>query len=213
MKLFDTVKQAMKLKVYLAGPDVFKPNPIQVGKDKKAILARVGLEGLFPMDPEIKDFAFNRQTALTIAEGNENLMNQSQVILVNMTPWHGPSMDVGTAFEAGYMSGRAKYQPNDVLIVGYYEGEWEQDFTKRVEEMYYAGKKLTHNEDGTVVDENGNSLEKFGLSENLMIPGAIHKTGGAIYQSFQEAVDNVQKLWEAKQDKLAVPVSTATAAY
>ena len=198
MKFFNFKKSAERLRVYLAGPDVFLPNPIGVGKIKKDKLAQVGYEGLYPMDPSIENFQPNPETAYKIALGNEGLMDSAQIILVNMTPWHGPSMDVGTAFEAGYMRGLSKFKPGEVLIVGYYEGPFEHDFTKRVADIYYKGE-VTQNADGSVTDKNGNSLEKFGLTENLMIPGAIKQTGGEIFMSFDEAVANLDRLCALKQ--------------
>ena len=39
--------------IYLAGPDVFRPNPFEIANKKKEILAKYGLVGHFPMDNEI----------------------------------------------------------------------------------------------------------------------------------------------------------------
>jgi nucleoside 2-deoxyribosyltransferase len=121
-----------KLHVYLAGPDVFLPNPIKIGEAKKRLVEHVGCIAHFPMDPEIKNWEPNEETAIRIAKENEALMDICQVITVNMTPWHGPSMDVGTAFEAGYMSGKAKFCPDHVLIIGYYEGNVTLNFLDRI---------------------------------------------------------------------------------
>jgi len=38
------------MKVYLAGPDVFLPDAVEVGQRKAAICARHGLTGLYPLD-------------------------------------------------------------------------------------------------------------------------------------------------------------------
>lgn len=194
------------LKVYLAGPDVFKKDPVQVGKEKKLALKKAGHVGKFPMDPEIKDFAHDKKTAYTIAKGNEDLMDSCQVILINMTPWHGPSMDVGTAFEVGYMKHKAKYTPT--LLIGYYEGEVQPDFTKRVAEMHYGGN-VHFAENGDVTDKEGISLENFDLPENLMIAAAIHHTGGEIFHSFDEAVNNISRLWQLKEQNIVELKSAA----
>jgi len=73
-----------------------KKKPKDVGEEKKKILSDIDkrLNGHFPMDPSIPNFAFNQETALKIAAENEGLMNKGQIIMVNMSPWHGPSMDV-----------------------------------------------------------------------------------------------------------------------
>ncbi len=38
------------MKIYLAGPDVFLPDAIEIGHRKAAICARHGLTGLYPLD-------------------------------------------------------------------------------------------------------------------------------------------------------------------
>lgn len=199
MRYFEDIKNSKQtvenkpnpLHVYLAGPDVFKPNPIALGTEKKQIVQLAGHIGHFPMDPELDGFGNNPETAYKIGKANEGLMKMCQVILVNMTPWRGSSMDTGTAFEVGYMSHKYDYDPN-VLIIGYYEGDCDLNYIKRV-----AGD-VTPDEHGTYRDEAGMSIENFGLSENLMIPAAIHKTGGEIYLSFQEAVNHIEPLWNRK---------------
>ena len=40
-------------RAYLAGPDVFFPNPVEIGAAKKAICAEHGLEGVFPLDANL----------------------------------------------------------------------------------------------------------------------------------------------------------------
>ena len=38
------------MKIYLAGPDVFLPDAVEIGRRKAAICARHGLTGLYPLD-------------------------------------------------------------------------------------------------------------------------------------------------------------------
>ena len=38
------------MKIYLAGPDVFLPDAVEIGRRKAAIRARHGLIGLYPLD-------------------------------------------------------------------------------------------------------------------------------------------------------------------
>ncbi len=190
--------QDKKLHVYLAGPDVFYPAPAAVGAMKKRMIEEQGCVGHYPLDTPIPEFKADEATALKIAEANEALMDMSQVILVNMTPWHGPSMDVGTAFETGYMRAKAKHAPGGVLIIGYYEGMVNRSFMDRVAAMV-CNNDVVHHADGLILDQKGNSLENFSLPENLMITSAIKKTGGFIFSSFEEAVDNITMLWAEKQ--------------
>jgi nucleoside 2-deoxyribosyltransferase len=38
------------MKIYLAGPDVFLPDAVDVGRRKVALCSRDGLIGLYPLD-------------------------------------------------------------------------------------------------------------------------------------------------------------------
>lgn len=190
-----------EIHIYLAGPDVFMPNTLEIGRKKKALLESKGYKAHYPMDNQIEPFKQDSATAMLIAKENELLMKKSHIILLNMTPWHGPSMDVGTAFEAGFMSAKAEYQPENILIIGYYEKEVELNFAKRIASLYFTSiDKVRFNPDGSAVDYQGNTLENFGLSENLMIEASIAKTGGEKFLSFEEAVNAIERLWSRKQD-------------
>src|SRR5690606_8586836 len=39
--------------LYLAGPDVFRPDARERGRELKALCAEFGIEGLFPLDQEV----------------------------------------------------------------------------------------------------------------------------------------------------------------
>ena len=133
-------------------------------------------------------------------------MDQSQVILINMTPWHGPSMDIGTAMEAGYMYRRAKEA--GVLLIGYYEGAHTKSFSQRVTEKVYQGA-VTTDKDGNITGSDGMAVEAFDLTDNLMVPGAIKESGGQIFDSFEKAASKITALWEAKQALVAEAGATA----
>ncbi|HEV2523920.1 MAG TPA: nucleoside 2-deoxyribosyltransferase [Gammaproteobacteria bacterium] len=191
-----------KTHAYLAGPDVFLPNPIQIGKDKKAILARYGIEGHFPFDNELPlgENKEPRELAFAIAKGNEEMMSTCNVVFANLMPWYGPGTDNGTSFEMGFMSARAMHDPN-ILIIGYYPDGIPEKFSARISSMVYNGKVSTSSEGFVSSTETGRGIESFGLSDNLMIEGAIQKTGGKIYGSFEEAAANVKNLLAEKQQK------------
>ena len=42
-----------KPKVYLAGPDIFLPNPMDHGEKLKTICSKYNLEGLYPLDNQL----------------------------------------------------------------------------------------------------------------------------------------------------------------
>ena len=93
-------------KIYLAGPDVFLPDAVGIGRRKCEICARHGLTGLYPLDNSVDLSA--RNASLNIFRGNEAMMDAADAIIANLTPFRGPSADAGTVYELGYAAGRGK---------------------------------------------------------------------------------------------------------
>src|SRR5438045_754938 len=93
-------------KVYLAGPDVFLPDAVDIGRRKAELCRRNGLIGMYPLDNAIERAA--KDASLQIFRGNENMMNAADAIIANLTPFRGPSADAGTIYELGYMAGLGK---------------------------------------------------------------------------------------------------------
>jgi nucleoside 2-deoxyribosyltransferase len=92
------------MKVYLAGPDVFLPDAPAMAQRKREICAAHGLTGIFPVDahpehPEGTDLPL----WLWIYRRNEAHMRDAAAIIANLTPFRGPSADVGTVYELGFM--------------------------------------------------------------------------------------------------------------
>ena len=94
------------MKIYLAGPDVFLPDAVEIGRRKAAICARHGLIGLYPLDNAI-DLAA-RDASLNIFGSNEAMMIEADAIIANISPFRGPGADAGTVYELGLMAGRGK---------------------------------------------------------------------------------------------------------
>jgi nucleoside 2-deoxyribosyltransferase len=143
------------MKVYLAGPDVFLPDAVEVGQRKAAICARHGLTGLYPLDNAVDLVADDASGA--IYRGNEAMMMACDVIVANLTPFRGASADAGTVFELGFMAGRGK------LCLGYSNDIWS--YTERVRRR----ETVTAAGDGRLIDADGLTVEDFGLADNLMI--------------------------------------------
>ena len=85
-----------RMKIYLAGPDVFRENAKDHGAWLKRMCVEFGHEGLYPLDNEIVPLDSKK-----IFEANFDLIKSCDVVLANMTPFRGPSMDPGTAWEIG----------------------------------------------------------------------------------------------------------------
>jgi nucleoside 2-deoxyribosyltransferase len=155
--------------LYLAGPDVFEPDAAARFAAMKRICAKHGAVGLSPLDgpaPERPD----RDAALAIFDRNVELIRQSNAVVANVTPFRGPSADVGTALEIGIAL--ALRRP----AFGY----------SRAPHLYpakvQAGRSTsTKQADAQAFAADGFAIEDFGLFDNLMIVGAIERSGGALF--------------------------------
>jgi nucleoside 2-deoxyribosyltransferase len=160
------------MRVYLAGPDVFLPNARARGAALKAVCARYGLTGVFPLDdvadepPDVAALPLARCIALR----NELHIQSCGALIANLTPFRGPSADAGTVFEVGFM--RALGRP----VFG-----WSNDarcFTER--SRVFLGDAAVCGPEG-LRDGEGMLVEAFGLADNLMIDGAIMASGGTLF--------------------------------
>ena len=83
------------MKLYLAGPDVFRPDALQWAKDVRALCRREGHEALIPLD--------GRKTeAVGIYRNNLRLIGEADAVLANLNPFRGSEPDSGTCVEIGY---------------------------------------------------------------------------------------------------------------
>ena len=165
------------MKIYLAGPDVFLPDAIGIGRRKAAICARHGLTGLYPLDNAIDLTAAD--ASLAIFKGNEAMMDAADAIIANLTPFRGPSADAGTVYELGYMAGRGKLcfaYSNDPAL-----------YTERVARSFAVKTALG----GHLIDDEGLTVEDFGLSDNLMMIHTLDLRGARLVTPRQRP----QNIW------------------
>lgn len=142
-------------RAYLAGPDVFLPDARMLLAAKHDICRSAGLDALPPVDGEMAgDAADPLSWARAISRGNEALMNGADLIVANFTPFRGPGMDAGTAFEVGYMRARGKPVFAYTNLPGsYLDRVRDNGLTPGVDRR----------------DPDGLLVEDFGLAENLML--------------------------------------------
>ena len=76
------------MKVYLAGPDVFLPDAIGIGRRKVELCRRHGLTGLYPLDNAIDPSA--NGASLQIFRANRAMMDSADAVMANLTPFRGP---------------------------------------------------------------------------------------------------------------------------
>jgi nucleoside 2-deoxyribosyltransferase len=162
------------MRVYLAGPDVFLPDAITIGRHKVELCSRHGLIGLYPLDNTIELSAAD--ASLAIFKGNERMMDEADAIIANLTPFRGAGADPGTVYELGYMAGRGK------LCFGYSNDPGiYADRLRRLTEVTAR--------DGVLVDAEGLTVEDFGLSDNLMMIHALDCRGAPLVTPRQRPAD------------------------
>lgn len=97
-------------------------------------------------------------------------MRKANAVIANITPFRGPGMDPGTAFEIGFMRALGKpvfcYTASDLL------------HAERA--ARWAGAAVRERKGEGLEDGDGLLIENFGMVENLMIDGAVEASGGVI---------------------------------
>jgi nucleoside 2-deoxyribosyltransferase len=166
-------------RIYLAGPEVFLPNPIEIADQKKRICENYGLKGVFPLDTEIEGLVPGEpESGYKISVANEELIRSCQGVIANMTPFRGPSADVGTAYEMGFAKALG-------LAVFAYTNSMCPFIYRVIGDQTIGAKK---DEAGVYRDFYKMSVEDFGLHDNLMLEGGIVNSGGSL-STWQPAND------------------------
>jgi nucleoside 2-deoxyribosyltransferase len=130
------------------------------------------IQAMYPLDKAIDNFGYNLDTALRIYYANVELMVQAHATASNMVRFRSPSMDVGTAFEMGFV--RAQGKP----VFSYYDavpfyGSFEESGTYQERVLFY---NYTESIDDRF-DKDGIEVEGFGANDNLMMWGSYTDTG------------------------------------
>lgn len=154
----------MKPRIYLAGPEVFLPDAVEAGERKKVICELHGFEGVYPLDSVLDLNGLSpRDAAFAIGRANEDLIRSCQMVVANITPFRGPSADVGTVYEMGF---------------GAALGLRVSAYTNVPTDLLTRTQNYLEFEPHMVCDDDGMRVESFGLRDNLMIEQSIDRTGG-----------------------------------
>lgn len=156
-------------RAYLAGPEVFLPDALAVLAAKAGIARAAGLDPLTPLDKEMPPLPTPRERGIAIAEANEALIRHCDLVIANLIPFRGPSADAGTVYEVGYARGLG------LPVFGYTNDP--REYRDRARLLGIAQE--SQGEHGPR-DPEGLAIEDFGLTDNLMIEGAILASGGAM---------------------------------
>ncbi|MHC3993543.1 nucleoside 2-deoxyribosyltransferase [Thiomicrolovo sp. ZZH C-3] len=144
--------------IYLAGPDVFEPDPFAAGKALKALCADYGFEGLFPLDNAIDTFDHPHKTAEAIRQANIDLIRRADIVMANLNPFRGFEPDSGTVYEVGFAEALGK------PVFAYAADR------RHMPERLREHQRLSPD---AVQCREGKSIESFALSHNLMFTHTV----------------------------------------
>jgi nucleoside 2-deoxyribosyltransferase len=164
----------MNPRVYLAGPDVFLPDPHGWAARRRAICAVHGLDAINPLDrlPDEATSLADLPEWRRIALRNEAHIHGCDAVIANLTPFRGPSADVGTVYEIGLARALGR------LVFGY--ANVAEKFSRRSFDFAATHGGAIIGRGGVWRDGDGMLIEQFGLFDNLMIEAAVVASGGAL---------------------------------
>lgn len=138
------------MRLYLAGPDVFRPDARSWAAEARALCAGLGHQALIPLDNE-------ESTATGIYHGNIAMLRGAEGVIANLNPFRGHEPDSGTCVEVGFALALGK------PVVGYI-----QDGRPQVEKLLPSGQppRLCQ---GRPLGPDGLFVEDFGYPVNLML--------------------------------------------
>ena len=159
-------------KIYIAGPDVFEKNSIQIGKKLVQLCAEYGYEGLYPLD-NVVDFSQEKQKiAQDIFQANVAMIQEADIVIANLNQFRGKEADSGTVWECGFAYGLGK------KVYGYMDKK--QDYIES-----FAKDEKFATSDG-FVDKNGLFIEDFAYPINLMLACSMKIVEGDFATLLQE---------------------------
>jgi nucleoside 2-deoxyribosyltransferase len=150
------------MKIYLAGPDVFRPDALAWAEEGRRLCAAHGHVALVPLDGV-------ETTAAGIFHANIDLIRSADAVLANLNPFRGCEPDSGTCVEVGFALAL------DKPVVGYLDRR--ETTVERAERL--AGQPLARR-DGRAVDGEGMFIEDFGLPLNLMLAVPVRVVVGGL---------------------------------
>ena len=155
------------IRLYLAGPEVFHRDAVQLGMAKQLLCARFHYQGLYPLDGAAPAEA---PDASAIYARCLSMIHAADAGIFNLTPFRGPSADVGTVFELGVMAalGKPCFAYTHVA----------EDLIDRL----HAAPGLTQDTGGPWCDADGMSAEDFGLADNLMLDQTLAAQGRTVHR-------------------------------
>ncbi|WP_152183049.1 nucleoside 2-deoxyribosyltransferase [Sulfurimonas indica] len=163
-------------KIYIAGPDVFEKDSIEIGKRLIALCKEYGYEGLYPLDNVVNFSQPKQKIAQDIFQANQAMIQEADIVIANVNPFRGKEPDSGTIWECGYAYGLGK----EVYV-------YMQDTGDYIECFDDDEKNLVN---GYYVDNENRAIEDFAYPLNLMISCAVKEI---VRGSFEDVLKSIQK--------------------
>lgn len=146
------------MKLYIAGPDVFRPDVVDWAENVRALCRREGHEALIPLDAA-------ESGATAIYRNNLRQIDEADAVLANLNPFRGTEPDSGTCVEIGYALAIGK------PVIGYAD-----TLAPMRDRLCPADPDAA----GIYRDSAGWAVEDFGLALNLMLAVPVHLECGGI---------------------------------
>ncbi len=144
------------MKIYLAGPDIFRPDAHEWSVNARDLCRQHGFEALTPFD-------HGETEPNRIYEGNLELIRKAQIVVANLNPFRGCEPDSGTAFELGYALALGK------KLWAYIDSA--RPMLERIRRSEALSADAKH-------DNQGMAIEDFGRPLNLMLALSTHLVEG-----------------------------------
>lgn len=195
------------LSVYLAGPEVFRPDAAAYAAQQRALCTQYGFVGLHPIDnapashghtPEALQHLYEAgrlfptdpqaqleklptealRCAMLIYLSNLRYIRQCDIIVANCNAFRGALVDDGTAYELGLGQALGK------LTYGYIETALPE--TQKIVQRY----PCTIQPNGVPIDQDGYLVaDDFGTAVNLMLECGLLLSGGRLIEgSFEDCL-------------------------
>lgn len=147
------------MKLYLAGPDVFRPDAAAWAGQVRELCLAAGHQALIPLEGD------EPATAAAIYRSNLRHIAEADAVLANLNPFRGAEPDSGTCVEIGYALALGK------PVIGYAD-----DLRPLRERLRANGPGA----DGRGRDAAGHVVEDFGLPFNLMLAVPLPLVQGGV---------------------------------
>ena len=175
----------MRPRIYLAGPEVFLPDPAAAAARLQRLCAGHGLDGVFPLDQAVAPRRGEPPAghAARIRAANLDLIRGADMVLANVTPFRGPSPDDGTVYEMGFAAALGR------PVFAY------SDDPRALLERTRALMPVTER-NGVWRDDAGMMVEEFGLPVNLML---VDPATGGVHAGAETAIRAAAAWWAGRR--------------